>query len=475
MTPYRSTRSRVVTARLLGAGIAGLLTSMITPAAEPASPDFWPTERQVTRAEHGHILTNTGVWSPDSQWIVYDVRPDPAGEVFDGERIEAVHVETGEVRELYRSRNGARCGVVTFHPLNRNVVFIHGPEVPTPEWSYGPSHRQGALVEWDQPGVSRMLDARDLTPPYTAGALRGGSHVHVYSPDGELVSFTYEDHVLAARGGDGSADLNQRNVGVTVIGKPVRVDAGHARNHDGEWFSVLVTHTTNRPRPGSDEIQKAFEEGWVGKSGYRRADGKWQRHALAFQGHVVGRDGTVISEVYLVDLPDDLTRAGAEPLSGTETRRPAPPAGVEQRRLTRTADRPFPGVQGPRHWLRVSSDGERIAFLMKDDRGDAQLHTVSPRGGEISQVTRVSGGVASAFTWTPDGRRLAFHAGGQVCVVEVASGRTLALTRRRDDAAEGPRPEACVMSPDGKRVAYVRRVRSGSGGVHNQVFVVEAP
>jgi hypothetical protein len=31
-----------------------------------------------------------GVWSPDSRWIVYDTRSDPAGAVFDGETIEAV-------------------------------------------------------------------------------------------------------------------------------------------------------------------------------------------------------------------------------------------------------------------------------------------------------------------------------------------------------------------------------------------------
>ncbi|PBD34340.1 hypothetical protein CK247_30830, partial [Klebsiella pneumoniae] len=37
---------------------------------------------------------------------------------------------------------------------------------------------------------------RRWIPPYTPGALRGGSHVHVYSPNGQFVSFTYNDHVL---------------------------------------------------------------------------------------------------------------------------------------------------------------------------------------------------------------------------------------------------------------------------------------
>jgi len=54
--------------------------------------------------------------------------------------------ETGEVRELYRARNGAHCGVATFHPPRGKVVFILGPERPTPDWQYGPFHRQGVIV-----------------------------------------------------------------------------------------------------------------------------------------------------------------------------------------------------------------------------------------------------------------------------------------------------------------------------------------
>ncbi len=43
------------------------------------------------------------------------------------------------------------------------------------------------------------------------GALRGGSHVHVFSPDGSAVSFTYEDEVLARLGpGSGEHQLNRR-------------------------------------------------------------------------------------------------------------------------------------------------------------------------------------------------------------------------------------------------------------------------
>ncbi|MBO0697214.1 MAG: DUF3748 domain-containing protein, partial [Zavarzinella sp.] len=336
-------------------------------------------ERQVTHAPHGHILTNVNVWSRDGRRIVYDVRSDPAGDTFDGDRIETVDVETGEVRVTYRSVKGAKCGVATYNPAADQVVFILGPEHPTPDFTYGPARRRGVVVHEDEPGVVIGLDARNLTPPYTPGALRGGSHVHVFSPDASRVSFTYEDSVLD-RLPDSTGERNQRNVGVALLGCPVSVPARHPRNHSGVAFSVLVTRTVDRPRPGSDEINRAFEDAWVGLHGYRRADGSWQRWALAFQGHVVTTRGATISEAFVVDLPDDLTVPGDGPLEGTPTTRPRPPRGTVQRRLTFTADRKHPGLQGPRHWLRSAPDGSRIAFLMRDDAGIVQLWTVPPAG-----------------------------------------------------------------------------------------------
>ena len=257
------------------------------------------SEKQITRGPGGRILTNCNVWSPDGQWIVYDTRSDAEGAVFDGTTIEMVHVGTGEVRRLYESRHGAYCGVATFHPHKDLVVFILGPERPRPDWAYAPSHRQGVFVDVGAPGVADALDARDLTAQ-TPGALRGGSHVHVFSPDGAWVSFTYNDALLAALSGDdgGGYDPDQRNVGVSVPCGPVRVPEGHARNHDGAYFTVLATRTTARPRPGSDDISQALEEGWIGHDGYRRADGTRQRRALAFQGQVTGADGTPFREVF---------------------------------------------------------------------------------------------------------------------------------------------------------------------------------
>jgi hypothetical protein len=388
------------------------------------------------------MLTNSGVWSPDGDRIVYDVRGGCDGSVFDGNRIETVDVRTGDVRVLYESTHGACSGVATFSPVTDTVVFILGPENPTQDWQYGFHRRRGVMVNESNPGVAIDLDARNLMRPFTAGALRGGTHLHLFSPDGRLVSFTYHDLLLPAR-------EDHRNVGVSVLGRSVVVPRSHERNHDGSAFSVLVTRTTSDPKPGSDDIMRACEEAWVGISG----------KGIAFQGEVITKKGKRISEVFVVDLPEDLTVAGNGPLEGTDDERPAPPRGTVQRRLTFTEH----GLSGPRHWPRSSPDGSRIGFLVRDVQGVVQFWTVSPAGGKPVQITRGTAGVESAFSWGPDGRSVAMVMGGRISIVDVMDGH------RREIGPEGAfplRPEACVFSPSGNHVAYMRVVEG-----NNQIFV----
>ena len=498
--------------------VAAMLTAADMAAENPgigpekpmpsSSTPILATERQLTHAPHGHILTNVGVWSADGRWILYDVRSDPAGSVFDGQSIQRVNVETGEVQTLYTSKRGAHCGVVTAAPNDDRAVFIHGPEDPSSDWPYAACHRRGAIVHADAPGDSVNLDARDLTPPFTAGALRGGTHVHTFSGDGRWIAFTYEDHVLAelgegsghdrtpvkvrfgvenvgrallpvfgrdgqecpSYGKGGGHDLNQRNVGVSVPYRPVTVGRDHPRNHAGSHFTVLVTRTVNHPKPGSDEINRAFQDSWVGVNGYLKPDGTRQKRAIAFLGNVVTENGRTVSEAFIVDLPDDLTRPGAGQLEGTATTRPAPPRDVLQRRLTFTGDRKYPGLQGPRHWPRSSPDGSRIGLLMKDDAGVVQLWTIPPNGGPPQQLTHNRHEIASTFTWSPDGRYMAHAMDNSICVTEVSSGATRRLTPPTDPA-HAPRPEACVFSPRGNRIAYVCPTTSG-GKTWNQIFVL---
>ncbi|WP_395145883.1 DUF3748 domain-containing protein, partial [Armatimonas sp.] len=371
------------------------------------------SEQQVTNGPGGRILTNMNAWSPDSEWLVYDTRSDRDGSVFDGRMIERVRVKTGEVQRLFEAKNAAHVGVVTHHPSDNKIVFIHGPENPTPDWSYGATHRQGVVVNTENL-TSFPLDARDLTTPGTLGALRGGSHVHVWHPKGDWLSYTYNDAL---------ENSGVREVGV-CFPKTVSVPKTQPRNHDGTHFSFLATRSTPSPKPGTDEIRRAFEEGWVGSS-----------HTLAFLGETLRADGTPHTEIYLAE--------------GLENQKPT------QRRLTHTKN----GVAlAPRHWVRSSPDGSQLAFLMADDTGIIQLWIVSPSNGALRQLTRNKFPIASAFTWHPNGSRIAAIADGSVVTINAETGKTRRLTKK---TSATPLALACVFSPDGNWVAFLRHI-SGS-------------
>ena len=68
---------------------------------------------------------------------------------------------------------------------------------------------------------------------------------------------------------------------------------------------MLVSETVPQPQPGSDQINRAYEEGWIGREGYRKADGSRQRWALAFIGDTLSASGEKLPEVFIVDLPEN--------------------------------------------------------------------------------------------------------------------------------------------------------------------------
>ncbi|PKH23631.1 biopolymer transporter Tol [Enterobacterales bacterium CwR94] len=405
------------------------------------------TVKQVTFAAQHHQLTNINVWTADSQWLVYDVRP--SGASFTGLTLERVNVHSGEVEVLYTAQHGAHVGVVTVSAhLPPRYAFIQGPEHPDAQWQYDFHHRRGVIL---MDGQAHNMEACDITPPYTPGALRGGSHVHVFSPDGSRLSYTYNDHVMHEW--DAREDL--RNVGVAVPLCPVTPPKTHPRECDGDYFCVLVSQTTAQPVPGSNDINRAYEEGWVGDNGYRRADGTQQRWALAFIGDTLNLAGEKHPEVFIVDLPAELAayaQEGDAPLAGSETRLPAPPAGVQQRRLTFT---PQGIALQPRHWLRSSPDGSRIAFLMADAQQVVQLWTVSPNGGEPQQLTHSAHSIQSAFSWHPQGTALAFICDNSVMLCDSQSGE---LTRLTVFTTAAPSGDAVVFSPDGQQIAWMQEV-----------------
>lgn len=422
------------------------------------------TEKQITYTPRNHQLTNVNVWTPDSQWLIYDVRP--SGASFTGKTIERVNIDTCEVDIIYQAAQDTYVGVATVSPVEPvRYAFIHSPDNPDDQWHYDFHHRRGVIVTEPLRRHAVTLDAMDITPPFTLGALRGGSHVHVFSPDGSRLSFTYNDHLMHQLG----AEFDQRNVGVAVPLHNVVVEPQNPREYGGSHFCVLASSTVTDPEAGSDQISRAYEEGWVGTQGYLKADGSVQPWALAFIGNTKAEDGSMLPEVFIVDLPESLADYAVEgelPLSGTETSLPAPPAGVKQRRLTYTGDRRYPGVvTSPRHWIRSSPDGSKIAFLMNDDFDVVQVWLVSPLGGDLIQVTNGQYGVQSAFSWSPDGRSLTFIMDNSVVLCDVASGVVSRLTEK---TVSPPLPDAVVFSPDGQHIAYMREVDD-----FTQIFVTE--
>ncbi len=198
------------------------------------------------------------------------------------------------------------------------------------------------------------MDARNIVPPFTPGALRGGTHAHSWSEDGKWISFTYNDDVIDQLSKKDSTVKDLRVVAVMNDSKHVIVpDTSNLENNNGRFFSAVVTVVTDHPAPGSDEIDKAFDEGWIGTNGYVNQKGIRQKRAIAFQGNVRDNNGKTKTEVFVADLPDDITKAKQGcALEGTTTTRPCVPEGVSQRRIT-FMDK---GIQGPRFWLRSTPD-----------------------------------------------------------------------------------------------------------------------
>src|SRR5690606_14832465 len=105
-----------------------------------------------------------------------------------------------------------------------------------------------------------LMDARDVKPPFTEGALRGGTHAHLWSGDGKWISFTYNDYVMEQLAKTDMAIRDLRTVGIMVPGKVDVAQDTTLENNSGAYFSVIVTDVTESPKPGSDQIDR--EAGW---------------------------------------------------------------------------------------------------------------------------------------------------------------------------------------------------------------------
>jgi len=458
------------------------ILAMLTPGcffSKPIDPTLGGIEEQLTFDYKGHYLNRTQCFSPDDKWIVYDTRIAPEKMAIAG-TIEKVNVKTGEMVVMYRTprqtQYGPGAGAVAYNPVENRILFVRGLLNCNFLRPYGYRRRGGMMVDDSAPMKAIHADARDVTVPFTPGALRGGTYVHTWSGDGKWISFTYQDAILGQLEKSGRKRLDLRTVGVSAPIGRVTVDRdAEGENNDGMMFSVLAVRVVPKPKHDSDQIERAYSDSWVGINGYLRPDGTRQKRAIAFQGIVLDDAGERVSEVFIVDLPDRIDVPGPRgPLEGTPTTSPMPPEGTIQRRLTHKTRRKYPGIQGPEHWLRSSADGKWIAYLAKDDSGVAQIHLVSPNGGKDVRLTHNEWPVASSFNWSPNGRYIAYAMDNSIFVTDTREGKTfgksIRMTKRSGDERR-PDVIGIAWSNRGDKIAFCRRIKY-AGIRFPQIFIL---
>lgn len=381
----------------------------------------------LTTSPQGHTIHHNGAFSHDGQWIVFDGRNDDT-KIGETATIGIVNLETGEEKIIYTTQNqtvfGPGVGAVSFSPKENKVIFIHGLPDANEEKPYAMSRRTGVGIDINFPEKPFFYDARDVSFPYTPGSLRGGTHSHCWSGDGELISFTYNDELV---------DPDLRVVGV-MIPQEVHVDA-RAGNNNGTMYSAIVTDVVRNPTPGSDEINKAFDECWI--NGYTNSKGEYINHAVAFQGNVVNRDGKQITEVFVVDITlekilDDKNAVGKE------GERPQVPKGIKQRRITFSEK----GLSDTRHWLRASADGKYIYALAKDENDRNQLVQVEINSGKMEYISQNEHSIDYSFNLSPDGKQIAYIAQNNVYLFDLKDRKA-----RKISSETGKMVGAPVFSP----------------------------
>ncbi len=398
-------------------------------------------ERQLTFGNYGHTLNHRQAISPDGRWVVYDTRNDDA-HIAKTDSIEMVNIDSGEIVRLYKTPNtalhGPGVGAVAFHPLESRVVFIHGLETCSPENPYSAARRFGAIVDIDAPGKFVHAEARAIPRVEgervrAFGALSGGTHAHSWNQDGWL-SFTYNDAWLERMARTDSSVRDQRTIGFMVPGIQIAIDARDGENFGGSLGAFLAANVCLSAKNGSDDIEQAVEECWIGTHGY--VDQLGQRHAysLACLGSVRNDTGTLVNEIFLCDLLSAMELSDRMALPGevgpSELLKPM--VGCTQRRLTRTMDRKFPGVQGPRNWLVSSPDGKYLFAPMRDERGIVQVFRVATAGGVVEQITDLEQSIEGQISIDSRGSACIFICDQRICIVDVATGQAVWLTEKKE-------------------------------------------
>ncbi len=439
-------------------------------------------ERQITFGTYGHTLNHRQVVSPDGQWAAYDTRNEDSN-ISRTDAVEMVHIDSGKIVRLYQTRTqslyGPGVGAVAFHPLEPRVVFIHGLENNSIENHYSAARRFGALVDIHNPNAFVHAEARSLHDSRgqrltesggrilggrILGTLSGGTHAHSWNADGWL-SFTYNDAWLERQSQIKSSVRDIRTVGFMVPGMPIAIESppGNQASEEfgGTFAAFLAATVASAARSGSDEIEFAVEECWLEKD-----------RSIAFLGGVRDHTGRIVKEIYVCKLPSHSefhrimgqSQSAASNTGGLLT----PVANCQQRRLTYTVERKFPGVQGPRNWLVSSPNGQTLYAPMKDDRGVVQLFGVDVATGSIQQITELEFSIEGQITLNAAGDTCGFVCQQRIGLTTVSTGETRWLSQTSQHPIVGA---IHFVEPD--RLLFNRRVGTESDG-WVQIFVGKA-
>lgn len=432
-------------------------------------------EKQLTFGNYGHMLNRRQAISPDGQWAVYDTRNDDT-HIPRTDSIEMVHLDSGEIVRLYRtptsSLDGPGVGAAAFHPVEDRVVFIHGLESCSNQNPYSAARRFGAIVRVDSPGTFLHAEARmkhndDGSRLRADGVLSGGTHAHSWSHDGWL-SFTYNDAWFERTARTDNRIRDLRTVGFMSPGR-VAIDNPDGESFSGSMKAFLAAKVCDRARNGSDEIEQALEECWIGRNGYLNEKGVRISKALAFQGAIRNDTGEIVHEIFVCDLPlDESSNDGTAPSTLVKPSELLEPAvGCVQRRLTRSLSQKFPGVQGVRNWLVASADGQYLYSPMRDNKGIAQVNRIATVGGNIDQITDWEHSLEGQISLNSQGTVCATVCDQRVCLTHLVTGKRVWLTDKMEHTLSG-----AVHFVGEHRVVFNRFVGDKSSG-HMQVFVCE--
>jgi hypothetical protein len=376
--------------------------------------------RQRTSDPIGHTLNHRQVLSPTGQFAYFDSRNADA-EIISTDRIGRIDLQTGTIDWVYRVADsnpfGPGVGAVACHPKRERLVFIHGLLHCGPDYPYRATRRFGAILDVQYPSTSliEQAEARHIASAPPSGALRGGTHAHSWSADGSAISFTYNDAWVEQQHQSGRGPTDLRTVGVMWCNTPVEVVSSDGEVIRGENFSgnahaMIVAKVTTYPTPGSDAIELAREECFLGQGS----------NAIAFLGRVRSDRGEAIDEIFVSRWQDNPILPSGLSTSDADGRL-EPPAFVLTERVTRSENRPFPGISGPRSWLLASPDGHTVYCLMRDDAGVVQVAAVDVGSGQIEYLTQLATSIESPLTLDQSGTRISWVSDGRIGILDLAS------------------------------------------------------